>query len=71
MQQDCQVGRICLMSQSGMALAQYVLTNTCFNAHSFVFVLFVFNPELVATAMIGKINVSTDRASLCKLGERA
>ena len=45
-----------------MALAQYVLTGKCFNAHSLVLVLFAFNPELVASTRNGNINVSTDRA---------
>ena len=39
------------MSQSEIALAQYALTGTCFNAHSLVSVLFAFNPEQVATTM--------------------
>ena len=52
-------------------MAQQVLTAKYFNAHSLVLVLFAFNPERVTTTMNGKINVSADRASLCKLGERA
>ncbi len=71
MRQNCQVGRICLMSHSGMALAQHLSTGKCFNAHSLALVLFAFNLELVATTMNGRINVNNDRASLCELWERA
>ena len=52
------------MSQSEVALAQYVLTGKRFNAHSLVLVHFASNQEPVATTMNGKINVGTDRAWL-------
>lgn len=58
------------MSQSGMALVQYALTSTCFNAHSLVSV-FCVQSRASGDKNECQIHVSTNRASLYNLGERA